>query len=360
VPGLAEASAGEVAERAREIIAKAIQRDIPGLEVLAEVTREQGATAKEVLFSRGTMKVYHYRPTASELYRVPVLLVMSLINKPYILDLAPGQSLIEYLVRQGFDVYMVDWGTPRREHSRLRLDDYVADLLPQCMAKIREHSGEPDVSVIGYCMGGMLATMYAALHPDGPLQNLVCFATPVNSDGMELHKKLVDSEGFDVDLLVDRLGNVPAELITASMQMLRPLQKAAGQMALLNRLEDPAFVKGHYRMAQWAADQVPFPGEAFRQLVKDFVRANKLVRNEFVLDGRKVELNRIRVPFLHVVAEHDHIVPYASSRDLVHRVGSADKREIMLKGGHISLVAGKNAVNRLWPQLEAWLGERSV
>ena len=71
-------------------------------------------------------------------------------------------------------------------------------------------------------------------------------------------------------------------------------------------------------------------------------------------------LGNIRVPFMHVVAEHDHIVPYESARPLVPMVGSEDKREIMLKGGHVSLVAGANAVKRLWPKLDSWLSERST
>ena len=73
-----------------------------------------------------------------------------------------------------------------------------------------------------------------------------------------------------------------------------------------------------------------------------------------------MDLSQITIPFLHVVAEHDHIVPYESARVLVPMVGSEDKREVMLKGGHVSLVAGGNAIYRLWPQLDQWLAERSV
>jgi polyhydroxyalkanoate synthase len=87
---------------------------------------------------------------------------------------------------------------------------------------------------------------------------------------------------------------------------------------------------------------------------------NRFVRNEMEIGGRTVDLGAIKVPFLHVVAEHDHIVPYEAAKPLVPMVGSEDKREVMLKGGHVSLVAGGNAIYRLWPQLESWLGERSV
>ena len=115
-----------------------------------------GLTPKDVVYARGTLRLYHYRPLAPEVYRVPVLLVMSLVSKAYILDLTPGQSFIEFLLRQGYDVFMIDWGVPRPEDKRLRLEDYVLDFIPDCLERIRRDSGEPDVSIIGYCMGGLL------------------------------------------------------------------------------------------------------------------------------------------------------------------------------------------------------------
>src|SRR5439155_1128049 len=124
-----------------------------------------GATPKDVLYQRGTLQLYHYRPLADEVYRVPIVLVMSLVSKAYILDLCPGQSLVEFLLRRGFDVYMIDWGVPRPEDRHLRLEDYVLDFIPDCLRRVTGDSGEPDVSLAAYCMGGTLAVMYAALHP---------------------------------------------------------------------------------------------------------------------------------------------------------------------------------------------------
>ena len=350
----------EVAAKARETVARAIQRNIPDLPSPVELDREVGPTPKDVVHSRGTMKLYRYRPLSDEVYRVPVLVVMSLVSRSYILDLAKGQSFIEYLLLQGFDVYQIDWGVPRREHKNLKLDDYVATSIPECVDIVREDSGEPDVSMIGYCLGGFLAVLYAALYPDGPLKNLVCFTTPINSDGMPLYRTWTDPAHFDIDQMIDSLGNIPSELMDASIQMLRPFQKSAGQMKLLDNVENEAFVTAHLRFDRWAADHIPFPGETARQLVNDFMRGNKIVRKELELDGRPVDLAQVKIPFLHVTAQFDHIVPAAASQDLVKLVGSEDKSEIVLKGGHVSLVAGGNAVYRLWPKLDTWLSERSV
>jgi polyhydroxyalkanoate synthase len=297
---------------------------------------------------------------ADEVYRVPLVLLMSLVSKAYILDLTPGQSLVEFLLKRGFDVYMIDWGVPRPEDKHLKLEDYVLDFIPDCIERIQEDSGEREVSVAGYCMGGQLGVMYAALHPGGPLKNLACFAAPVNTDGMKLMKQWSDPRYFDVDRIVDTMGNVPPEMMYQSFEMLRPAQRIAGQIRLWDNMWNDEFVKSYRMFDRWAADQVPFPGECFRQTTKELMWHNKLYKNELVLGGRRVDLKNIKVPFLSVLAEHDHIVPYEAARELVELVGSEDKKELVLKGGHVSLVAGGNAIYRLWPQLESWLSERSV
>ena len=325
-----------------------------------EMVRETATTPKELIHARGTLRLYHYLPQTDDVFRVPILIVMSLVSKPYIFDLTPGQSFIEHLVRAGFDVYLIDWGTPRAEHRSLQVDDYVADLIPDCIAQVQAHSGESEVNLLGYCLGGIFTTLYAAREHDGPLKNLILLATPINGEGMALQRKLLTSQGLDPDLIVDTLGNVPSSMIEGAFQMLRPLQKASGQATLLNNVADPAYVKAHLRIVRWGADALPFPGEAFRQLAHDFIFANKIVKGEYAIRGRKCDLGDIRIPVLHVVAEHDHVVPAAASRDLVPLVGSQDKEEWVIKGGHVSLVAGVGAVTRTWPRLVEWMAPRSV
>lgn len=356
----APASEPSVEQRVRAEIERTIQRSIKGLEYISTGDPAVGLTPKDVIHQRGTLKLYHYHPQADEVYRVPVLLVMSLISKPYILDLTPGQSLVEFLLKRGFDVYMIDWGIPRPEDSRLRFEDYVLDFIPDSVARVLEDCGEDEISIVGYCMGGQLSSMYAALHPDGPLKNLACFTTPVDANGMELFQRWTDRRYFDVDRVVDTLGNVPPELLYASFDMLKPAQRVAKNIQLWDNLWNDEFVKSYRMFDRWAADQIPFPGECFRQVTKQMMWENRFARNEFEIGGKRVDLGNIKVPFIHVVAEHDHIVPYEAAKPLVPMVGSEDKREVMLKGGHVSLVAGGNAIYRLWPQLDSWLAERSL
>jgi polyhydroxyalkanoate synthase len=354
-------SQGELDLRVDKLIRRTIDRNIPGIADLphTESELEVGCSPKELVFNRETARLYHYTPMSDEVYRVPILLVMSPVAKGYIMDLAKGQSFVEYFLRRGHDVYMVDWLAPRANQKHLSFANYVQELVGDCVDKVIEDSGEPDITLIGYCMGGILSACYAALNPDGPVKNLACFTTPINSDGMILHKRWVSSPSFDIDRLIDELGNIPTELINSSMQALRPLQRNAGHLNLLNNIENDEFVKAHLRFDRWAVDQLAMPGEFARDWTNDFLKNNLFVKNELVLNDERVDFSKITVPFLHVAASFDHIIPEAASKDLVGLVSSKDKDEIVVRGGHVSLVAGGNAMYRLWPKLDEWVSERA-
>jgi polyhydroxyalkanoate synthase subunit PhaC len=228
------------------------------------------------------------------------------------------------------------------------------------VSEVQTRSGEDQVSVIGYCMGGVLSLMYTALHTPGPVRNLAVFTTPFNWREFGLFNTWSDTRHFDVDTLVDSLGNVPPEIILASFDMLRPSTKIASQIQLWDNIWNDEFVKSYRAIDRWGNETLSLPGEYFRQTIKELMNGNKLYTGELEIGGRKVDVGNIKAPFLHAIAEHDHIVPYACSRDLVDRVGSDDKEEVVMKGGHVSLIAGANAVRRLWPKLDQWLSERST
>ena len=118
-----------IPERIQLEVQRAIQRSIKGVEYFASSGPALGLTPKDVLSVRGTMNLYHYRPWADEIYRVPILIVMATTNRGYILDMVPGQSLVEFLLKRGYDVYMLDWTAPKPEEKNLRMEDYVLDFI---------------------------------------------------------------------------------------------------------------------------------------------------------------------------------------------------------------------------------------
>jgi len=349
-----------IPERIQSEVRRAIQRSIKGVEYLSTSGPTLGSTPKDIIHARGTMNLYHYRPLADEVYRVPLLIVMATTYRGYILDMLPGQSLIEFLLKRGYDVYMMDWLPPKPEEKSLGMENYVLDFIPDCIRRVQEDSGEQDVSVIGYCFGGVLSLLYGSIFNDGPMKNLVCFTTPIDFRELKLFHSFADRRYFDVDRLVDSVGNVPPEMILSSFEMLRPASRVTSQVQLWDNIWNDEYVKSYRMFDRWATDALPLAGEYFRDITKDLMWDNKLFNDTMTVRGRKADIANIKVPILHAIAEHDHIVPYEAAKHLIAKVGSQDKEEVMLKGGHVSLIAGANAIKRLWPKLDSWLGGRSI
>src|SRR5579863_2077622 len=122
-----------VADTFRVEFERTLQRTLKGLDFLSTTAPPVGVTRRDLIQRRGTMALYHYKPLTEEIYRVPLLIVMALTNRGYILDLAPGQSFIEFLLNRGYDLYMIDWNPPRVDEKRLRIEDYALDFIPDCV-----------------------------------------------------------------------------------------------------------------------------------------------------------------------------------------------------------------------------------
>ncbi|MFT7722568.1 MAG: alpha/beta fold hydrolase [Roseateles sp.] len=349
-----------VTDRLRLEVERAVQRSLKAIELLGAAPPDVGRTPKQVMHRRGTLELVRYQAMADEVYRVPLLLVMAPTNKGYILDLTPGQSLVEYLLQRGYDVYMLDWNPPSDAEGRLTIDDYVLDFIPDCIRRVQQDCGEQEVTLVGYCAGGLLSTLYQALHADGPVKNLVCFTTPIDFSSMKIFRAVSDERAFDVDGFVERVGVVPSDVVASGFEVLRPASRIAGQVRLWDNLWNDQFVKGYRMMERWGNDTLPLPGGYFRQMTQQLLRKNALHEGRLRIGGRPVDLGRITVPLLSIVAQYDHIVPPECSRPLIERVGSRDKQEIMLPGGHVSIAAGANAIKRMWPALDAWLQQRST
>ena len=196
------------------------------------------------------------------------------------------------------------------------------------------------------------------------MKNLICFTTPVDFRQMKLFANFADRRYFDVDHLVDSVGNMPPELILVILRNAaaglarRPARCNYGRTSGTTNSSNP------FRMFdRWATNSTssPLAGEYFRTITKDLMWDNKLLNDTMSVGGRPARARQeSQVPILHAVAEHDHIVPYDAAKHLIAKVGSADKEEVIFEGGHVSFIAGPNAARRLWPKLDSWLGRRST
>ncbi len=350
----------EALAEATKSFERMMQRNVKGLEYIRSPAPVVGISESETLIDRGTLQLLHYTPLVEEVYRVPVVLVMATTNRGYIFDLREGQSYVEYLLKAGFDVFVIDWEPPRDDERGLGMADYVLDFIPSCIERICRETGEDEVSVIGYCMGGVLSLIYAALHTDGPAKNLMVFTTPLDMTKMTGFHNWSDKRFFDVDRILKTYGNCPPELIYGAFDLLSPADKTAGNLRLWENMWNDEFVESYRLFDRWANDILPLAGEYFADTIRGLMWENGLYEGKLQVAARTADIAKIEIPFFMATAVHDSIVPSEASAPLIDKIGSADKEHLELKGGHVSVIAGPNAVKRLWPATEKWLGKRSV
>jgi polyhydroxyalkanoate synthase len=333
------------AERWRELCLQP-----PGVEV--------GITPKEVVYRENKASLYHYRGEVSEVKPIPVLIVYALINRLYILDLIPGRSFVQHLLTNGLDVYAVDWGAPGDEDRSITFDYYIEGYLDRMVKKVVALSGAPQISLFGYCIGGTLAAIYSALHPER-IKNLVLLTTPINFAEAGYLARAVRKEYFPLDSLVDTLGNIPPGFMQAGFKILNPLGDAAKFYNFYKHMLDESFLEDFFAMEKWVNDNVPFPGEAYRKYIRDLYQENLLYHGKFTVNGQRVDLKRINAAHLSVVASEDTIVPPKAALCMKELISSEDNEAVLLPGGHVGVIVGGRALKTAWPRITEWLLERS-
>lgn len=326
----------------------------------SEAEPEVGPTPKEVVWTRNKTKLYRYKSDQPIKHKTPLLMVYALINKPYILDLTKGGSLIEYLVNRGFDVYLLDWGTPGYEDRNMKLDDYIMDYIPRAVRKVMRKSNAKEVSILGYCMGGTITSVFAALHPELPIRNLVFMTAPFDFADTGLYGAMVDERYFDIDKVVETLGVIPPEMIDFGNKMIKPMANIYGPfVSLVDRADNENFVKSFKLLQKWLNDGISFPGEAYRQWIRDFYQKNKLIKGEFVVRGQKVKLENITANVLNLAGQGDLIAQPHMVEALMDAISSEDKQYKNLPVGHTSITFGSKASKITYPTIGDWLEERS-
>jgi polyhydroxyalkanoate synthase len=319
---------------------------------------EVGITPKEVVYRENKASLYHYRGEVDEVKPIPVLIVYALINRLYILDLIPGRSFVQHLLGNGLGVYAVDWGTPGDEDRSITLDHYIDGYLDRMVKKVMALSGAREISLFGYCMGGTLASIYTALHPER-VRNLVLLTTPINFEEGGYLARAVEKEYFPLDALVDSFGNIPPWFMQAGFKMLNPLGDAAKFYNFFKNMNDESFLENFFAMETWVNDNVPFPGEAYRKYIRELYQENFLYKGKFMIDGQRVDLKKIDSAHLSVVASEDTIVPPKAALCMKELISSQDNEAIVLPGGHVGVIVGGRALKTTWPRITEWLLDRS-
>ncbi len=317
-----------------------------------------GASEYDVVYSEDKMKLLHYKPLVDNPNKTPLLIVYALVNRPYMADLQEGRSLVEGLLKNGLDVYMIDWGYPDAADRYLTLNDYINGYIDDCVDEICKQTGVGKINLLGICQGGAFSLCYTSLHTE-KVKNLITTVTPVDFHTKnDLLSHMV--RNVDMELLVDTVGNVSGEMLNTTFLSLKPF-RLTGQkyVDMVNALEDKDSALNFLRMEKWIFDSPDQAGEAYKQFITQFYQQNKLIKGEVMIGDQRVDLKNITVPVLNIFAKDDHLVPVASSKALEKYVGTNDYTALEFPGGHIGIYVSGKAQKMIPPTVSEWLEERS-
>ncbi len=310
-------------------------------------------TPRDTVLRDGTASLYHFRrPGTPADGPVPLLLVPSMINRWYVLDLREGASLAHAAVQQGFDTWCLDWGIPEDEDRDLEWAEILARL-HRMVRRVKRETGSPKVAILGYCMGATLSGIYAALHP-GEVAAFVNLAGPFDFSEGGLLRTLVDEEWFDAETIASA-GNVGAQQMQQGFVALRPTMQVGKWVGFADRMTDEKAREAFFALETWAGDNIPFPAAAYRTYITELYQQNLLVQGQHHVGGRRVDLAAITCPVLTVVAERDTICPPPAALALNRLCKATTKESITVPGGHVGAVVGGKAERVLYPAITGWL-----
>jgi polyhydroxyalkanoate synthase subunit PhaC len=341
----------EEAEYAQQRIGKAA--DV----LLGNLNSDIATTPYELVYQQDRVKLKFYKSLIKKKIQTPLLLVYALVNRETLLDLHPGRSVLENFLRQGMDVYMIDWGFPSRKDRYLGIDDHINIYIDDIVEFIRDREKVPKINLMGICMGGTFSVIYSALHP-GKIKNLITTVTPINFD---IKTGLLNLwiPTVPIDMIVDTFGNVPGDMLNFSFLLLNPARLMIDKyVAFFEHLEDKKFVENFLRMEKWIFDSPDVPGETFREFVKNCFQENQLIQNKMVVGGKLVDLKKLTMPLLNIYGKFDHLVPPEASNQLTGKCGSKDTEDVCLNTGHIGIYVSAKYQQEFVPKVTNWLMER--
>ena len=343
---------------------RALLRFLNGVDwLIRDPSHIVGRTPYDVVFRRDKLELRRYHHADRGIrprHDLPVLLIPPLMVKPFIFDLMPERSLVKFLLHQGFDVFLVDFGEPDGADALVTLDDYVLDWIPTAVAEVRKASGQRELSLLGYCMGGLFALMYLGATPDRGVRNLVTIGAPLDTNKMGLFAWAAKMAGGQVEFLARRMGNIPGGLSSVAFRLLTPAKNVTRYADLFMNLWDREYVNGFDAMNQWVGQFIDYPQGAFLQFTRDFMQKNQLARGTMKFGDKVADLRRVRANLLVFAGKTDQIAPADAVRAQLDAVGSTDTSYRIAPGGHMGVFAGHSAPRYVWQPTATWLSSRST
>ncbi|MDD9892988.1 MAG: alpha/beta fold hydrolase [Gammaproteobacteria bacterium] len=352
---------------------------------LRESLVKSGKTPYEVILEDEPMSLRYYptppknnvtisdgsqMPVRPRNRQVPLILVPPLGVTTETFDLMPHRSLARYMSARGFYTYLVDWGEPKKEHAHLSLKDYADTMLGDAIKKVREHSGSEEVSMMGWCMGGLLILLHTGFTKDPNIKNIITVASPIDLRGggivarsataLDAPARLVRKySNWRLHKLNPALLASPNWLTTLGFKLTDPIGSITTYWDLLTRLWDREFVENHSTTSDYLNNMLLYPGGVIQDMMVSGAIDNQFAKGKMKIRGAESDLTSIQADMMVFAGDRDVLVPSPVARKLMDVVGSKDKTFTTSPGGHMGVVLGSKATDNVWEPAAEWLEQRS-
>ncbi|WP_335953856.1 alpha/beta fold hydrolase [Acinetobacter higginsii] len=353
--------------QARKILSNARDRILRGQQLALS-----GKTPFDIVYQREIISLRHYTAATDSIvkHRIPLVIVPPLAANMLIYDLFPNRSLVRYFLAQGFDVYLIDWGTPSLRQAKYNLGTYVKTFMPDFIEKIREHSGQQQLSLFGWSLGGALSLCYTALSQDKNIQNLMILASPINTHKSgymgKFYQRLTvpaqwirSNTKFRIHQVPSRVFHIHGWQNTLGFKLTDPIGNFKNYWELLKNLDDRQFVINHATSSSFVDNMLAYPGGVMRDIILRFWIDNELSTGSVQFGEQSANLKDIDCSILAIGGSSDIIVTAEAVRPLMDLISSSDKQFEIVPGGHMGLVSGSQAPQLVWPVVTQWLAPRS-
>ncbi|MAB53415.1 MULTISPECIES: alpha/beta fold hydrolase [unclassified Marinobacter] len=345
---------------------------------------QAGQTPFETLYTDGLVSLRYYPPLAEDFieldgemidvertpHKTPIVIVPPLAVNMLIYDLFPQRSLVRFLRAKGFEVYLIDWGVPTRQHSHYNLHTYVAELLPAYLNRVREHSGEQKLSLHGWSLGGMFTLFYSALSRDQHIRNAIVLGSPIDSHASGLMGLMYQRVSDVADFVRKRTGfrlhdvkphwfHSPGWANTIGFKLTNPIGSVMGYWELIVRLGDRDFVASHATTSAFLDRMVAYPGGIVQDAVVRLWIDNELSKGQIQIGEDVARLENVNANLLAIAGDTDTLATPGAVKRIEDHVSSKDVTFRVTPGGHMGILAGSKAPKESWLEMAEWLAERS-
>ena len=351
-----------------------------------ELGRNIATSPGKVVYRNKMFELIQYTPTTDQVHATPVVIFPPWINKFYILDLKAQNSLVKWIVDQGYTLFMVSWVNPDSGYRKVGLEDYVEDGYLAAIREVKEITGQKQVNAVGYCIAGTTLSLTLSLlkqRGDKSVKSATFFTALTDfSDQGEFRPFLTDDFIDGIEAETEDKGVLPSIIMARTFSFLRSNDLVYGPAVKSYMMGEtpPAF-----DLLYWNGDGANLPAKMAMQYLRGLCQRNELAEGGFDLLGHHLELSDIDVPLCAIACETDHIAPWKDSYRGIQQMGSSDKTFIMTESGHIAgivnppskkkyghytnsdlglthedwLEGAKFHEGSWWPRWEKWLKKRS-